>query len=215
MNNRWNEIIYKIWSPVYDKIFNAGKFLEARTKIFQEEKFLKDQNILFVGVGTGADLEQVNHNDVKITAIDFSNEMLEKARVKFKDTSIQFFKMDALDMDFDDQTFDVVVGSLVLSVVTDPDKCLEEMSRVIKTNGEIIIFDKFAPKDNKPSLFTKSIRPLIKLLGTDIGISFEELYLKNREALKIIEDTPIMFKGMYRKIVLSKESRIGHCGSTL
>lgn len=209
MNNRWNEVIYKIWSPVYDKIFNTGKFLEARKKIFQEEEFIKDQNILFVGVGTGADLELVNHRDVNIIAIDFSNEMLEKARTKFKDTSIQFLKMDALDMDFKDNTFDVVVGSLVLSVVPDPDKCFKEMSRVIKPNGKIIIFDKFLPKDNKPSLFTKSIRPVIKLLGTDIGISFEELYLKNREDLKVKEDIPIMFKGMYRKIMLCKADSKG------
>ncbi|GAB3057812.1 class I SAM-dependent methyltransferase [Virgibacillus ainsalahensis] len=204
MDNRWNEIIYKFWSPVYDKFFNSGKFLEARKKIFQGEKFVENQNILFVGVGTGADLELVNHEDLNITGIDFSNEMLDKAKVKFKNSSIQFLKMDGQDTSFKDNQFDIVVGSLVLSVVPDADKCVKEMVRVIKPNGKIIIFDKFTSKRKNPSPLKKAIRPLIKLLGTDIGVNFEILYERNKEVLSVKEDTSIMFNGMYRKIVISK-----------
>ncbi|KAA0563522.1 class I SAM-dependent methyltransferase [Bacillus sp. CH30_1T] len=204
MDNRWNEIIYKLWSPVYDKFFNSGKFLEARKKIFQGNKFVENQNILFVGVGTGADLELLTHKELNITAIDYSNEMLEKAKIKFKGSSIQFLKMDAQDMSFKDNHFDVVVGSLVLSVVPDADKCIKEMVRVLKPNGKIIIFDKFSPKGKELSPFKKAVRPLIKLLGTDIGMNFETLYEKNKEALSVKEDTPLMFNGMYRKIVISK-----------
>lgn len=206
MDNRWNEIIYKIWSPMYDKFFNSGKFLEARKKIFQGDNFVRNQNILFVGVGTGADLELINHKELNITAIDYSNEMLEKARVKFKDSSIRFLKMDAQNMSFDVNQFDVVVGSLVLSVVPDADKCFKEMIRVLRPNGKIIIFDKFSPRGKKLSPLKKAIRPLIKLLGTDIGISFERLYEKNKEAVSVQEDTPIMFNGMYRKIVVISKS---------
>ncbi|WP_077624019.1 class I SAM-dependent methyltransferase [Sediminibacillus massiliensis] len=204
MDNRWNEIIYKIWSPMYDSFFNSGKFLEARKKIFQGNKFEENNNILFVGVGTGADLELIDRKDLNITAIDYSNEMLEKAKAKFKDSSIQFLKMDAQKMSFNVNQFDVVVGSLVLTVVPDADKCIKEMIRVLKPNGKIIIFDKFLPKEKKLSPLKKSIRPLIKLLGTDIGISFERLYEKNKESVSIHEDTPIMFNGMYRKIIISK-----------
>ncbi|WP_017729241.1 class I SAM-dependent methyltransferase [Halalkalibacterium ligniniphilum] len=204
MNNRWNEMIYKLWSPIYDKVFNSGNFLEARKKIFQGEKFVKNQNILFVGVGTGADLELIKHKELNITAIDYSNEMLEKAKVKFKDSSIKFFKMDAQDMSFKDNQFDVVIGSLVLSVVPDADKCAQEMIRVLKPKGKIIIFDKFSPKGKNLSPLKKAIRPLIRLLGTDIGVNFETLYEKNKEVLSVKEDTPIMFNGMYRRIIINK-----------
>ncbi|QKY68673.1 class I SAM-dependent methyltransferase [Lentibacillus sp. CBA3610] len=204
MNNRWNEIIYKCWSPVYDKLFNSRKFLEARKLIFQEKKFIKNQSILFVGVGTGADLELINHRDLNITGIDYSNEMLEKAKIKFKSSSIQFLKMDTQDMSFKDNHFDVVIGSLVLSVIPNADKCIKEIVRVLKPNGEIIIFDKFSPKGKELSPLKKAVRPLFKLLGTDIGMNFETLYEKNKEALSIKEDTPLMFNGMYRKIVISK-----------
>lgn len=207
MNNRWNEIIYKFWSPIYDKFFNAGKFLEARKKLFQGENFVRNQSILFVGVGTGADLELINHKELTITAIDYSNEMLDKAKIKFKDSFVDFHRMDAQDMDFIENEFDIVVASLVLSVVPEPDKCLKEMIRVVKPNGRIIIFDKFSPKEKKLSPFKKIIRSLIKLVGTDIGLNFEKLYKKNKATSSIKEDTSIMFNGMYRKIVMSKMNR--------
>ncbi|WP_077325043.1 class I SAM-dependent methyltransferase [Virgibacillus siamensis] len=206
MGNRWNEFVYKLWSPVYDRVFNSGKFLQVRKKIFQGNNFNENQNILFVGVGTGAELEQLNHTELNITAIDYTNEMLEKAKFKFKSSSIKFLKMDAQDMSFQDNHFDVVVGSLVLSVVPDVDKCIKEMVRVLKPNGEIIIFDKFAPEDKELSPVKKAVRPLIKLLGTDIGLNFGKMYEQNKETLSIKEDTPLMFNGMYRKIVMSKTS---------
>jgi phosphatidylethanolamine/phosphatidyl-N-methylethanolamine N-methyltransferase len=204
MDNRWNELIYKICSPIYDKFFNTGKFLKARKEVFQEQLFDINQNILFVGVGTGADLEQINYKKLNVTAIDYSSDMLKKASVKFKDSSIHFLKMDAQDMNFSDNHFDVVIGSLVLSVVPDADKCLKEMSRVLKPNGEMIIFDKFTPKDKGLSPFQKAIRPFLKLLGTDIGINFEELFEKHKDTLSVKEDRSIMFNGLYRKIIISK-----------
>jgi len=206
MNNSWNKIIYKIWSPIYDKIFNSNIFLNARKQVFQETPFDSSQKILFVGVGTGADLELLNHLDLDITAIDFSPDMLGKAREKFKNSSITFLEMDAQNMGFDDMSFDYVVGSLILSVVPDADKCFQEMKRVLKQEGKIVIFDKFTPNNNKLSLSKKLFRPLIKVLGTDIGLSFEELYLRNNKNLLLEEDKPVMLKGMYRKIVIRKTS---------
>ncbi|OME93981.1 MULTISPECIES: class I SAM-dependent methyltransferase [Paenibacillus] len=206
MNNNWNKIIYKIWSPIYDKIFNSNIFLHARKQIFQEAPFNNTQKILFVGVGTGADLELLNHNDLDITAIDFSPDMLRKARAKFKNSRIKFLEMDAQNMAFNDMSFDYVVGSLILSVVPDADKCFQEMGRVLKQEGRIVIFDKFTPSNNKLSLSKKLFRPLIKVLGTDIGLNFEELYLRNNKNLSIEEDKPVMLNGMYRKIVVRKIS---------
>lgn len=205
MNNRWNEIIYKFWSPLYDHFFNSGQFLKARKKIFQEKKFDYGQNILVVGVGTGADLELISHQELNITAIDYSIDMLDKARLKFKDSSIQFFKMDAQNLDLDDNQFDVVIGSLVLSVVPDANTCLKEMIRVLKKGGEIIIFDKFSPTGKDLSPFKKLLRPFIRLLGTDIGLNFESLYENYRGTISVKEDRPLMFDGMYRKILVTKK----------
>ncbi|MFP3326494.1 SAM-dependent methyltransferase, partial [Planococcus sp. SIMBA_160] len=72
VNNAWNKIMYRIWSPIYDQIFNNGPLLEARKKVFQDVKFEKHSNLLFVGVGPGADLELLNPQHFTLTAIDLS-----------------------------------------------------------------------------------------------------------------------------------------------
>ncbi|KOO51794.1 class I SAM-dependent methyltransferase [Viridibacillus arvi] len=204
MNNSWNKFIYKIGSPIYDKFFNTGNFLNARKQIFQSIPFDSKQKILFVGVGTGADLELINYSDLDITAIDYSPDMLGKAKTKFKGSRIKFLEMDAQNMIFEEETFDYVVASLILSVVPDANKCFQEISRVLKYKGKVIIFDKFAPKNKKLSLPKLLLRPIISALGTDIGRSFEKLIQKNNKHLKMEEDTPIMMNGMYRKIIIAK-----------
>lgn len=205
MNNRWNEIIYKLWSPVYDRIFNTGKFLEARQNLFLQPPFHPQQRILFVGVGTGADLGLLDHTQFQITAIDYSGDMLQKGKDKFKHTKIEFIQMDAQQMSFAENRFDAIVGSLILSVVPDPDQCMKEMIRVLKPQGSMMIFDKFSPP--KMSLIKKMVRPFVKIMGTDIGVNFENLFEQNREAIILKEDEPLLFNGMYRKIILTKIKR--------
>lgn len=189
---------------MYDKFFNSGIFLSARKQILQSIPFSGEQKILFVGVGTGADLELINYSDLDITAIDYSPDMLGKAKTKFKNSTIKFLEMDAQDMAFEDELFDYVVASLILSVVPNANKCFQEISRVLKHEGKIIIFDKFAPKNKKLSLPKVILRPIISALGTDIGRSFEEIIPKNNKSLKVEEDSPVMMNGMYRKIIIAK-----------
>ena len=206
MNNTWNKVIYKIWSPAYDIFFNKGYFLATRKKVFHEMTMDHPQKILVVGVGTGADLELINPNGLEIVAIDYSPDMLNKARKKFKNSSIQFLEMDAQAMTFKNDQFDRVIGSLILSVVPNADVCFREMARVVKPGGEILLFDKFLPKEKRLSLPQIIIRPVVKLMGTDIGLSFERLFEKNKGTLLIKEDVPVMFNGMYRKIILRKQA---------
>jgi phosphatidylethanolamine/phosphatidyl-N-methylethanolamine N-methyltransferase len=204
MNNRWNRIVYKVWSPIYDRFFNSGIFLKARQQIFSDIAFSEGQKILFVGIGTGADLEQIDRRAPDITAIDYSPDMLDQARRKYGDTAIRFIEMDAQRLEFEDDTFDFVIASLILSVVPDPDRCFGEMSRVLKPGGTLLIFDKFAPEESKPSLGKRLIRPVIKALGTDIGLSLGKLYSRQSKTLQVVEEHPLMMNGMYRKILLRK-----------
>jgi tRNA G37 N-methylase Trm5 len=196
LNNSWNKVIYKFWSPVYDKIFNSHLFLDARKRMFEELDFHDHAKVLFVGVGTGADLELIKNLDLEITAIDLSADMLKKAMEKFDDASINFLEMDAQHMEFANESFDYIVGSLVLSVVPDANECLRE--------GKIILFDKFISKDERLSLPKKLLRPIIRFLGTDIGLRFEDLFSGHGDIMEIEEDRPIMLNGMYRKIIISK-----------
>ncbi|WP_289136361.1 hypothetical protein [uncultured Brevibacillus sp.] len=67
MNNHWNKIIYRVWAPLYDYFFNSGPFLKARKMIFEILNIKADSQILFVGVGTGADLPFIHGKDISVT----------------------------------------------------------------------------------------------------------------------------------------------------
>jgi len=205
MNSRWIKLVYKLWAPIYDAFFNRGPFTRARKEMFQSVPFKKGECVLFVGVGTGADFEHIPISNLKVTAIDYSKDMLAKAKRKAEGEQIDFHIMDAQHLDFPPGSFDWVIGSLILSVVPDGRKAFEEMVRVAKSDGCILIFDKFAPKEKGLSFFKKLIRPVLRLLGTDIGVSFGKITKTSMNRVRIIEDSGILFKGMYRKIVLHKQ----------
>lgn len=205
MQNSWNKKIYAFWSPIYDQLFNRGFFRRAREQVFQDESIANSTTILFVGVGTGAELSYIRYNNQKITAIDLSREMLEEAKKKGGQfTNITFMEMDAQNLSFEAESFDLVVASLILSVVPDPNRCLQEMLRVTQPGGTILIFDKFAPEGSELSYAKKLMRPLISFFGTDIGRHFEEIASPVKNQIQIKENRGVMFNGMFRKIVLRK-----------
>ncbi|MBG9789643.1 class I SAM-dependent methyltransferase [Brevibacillus laterosporus] len=205
MNNVWNKIIYKLGAPFYDVFFNSGIFLNARKKVFEGLVLHKGQHILFVGIGTGADLCFFTEQDIQITAIDISPSMLTQAKEKAnKKMNIQFLEMDAQHLAFPDQSFDMIVANLILSVVPDANQCMKEIIRVTKKKGTIVFFDKFEPINKKLSFSKRLLRPVISVLGTDIGRNFETIIKPYNEQIIVQGDVPILFNGMYRKITMQK-----------
>lgn len=172
-------------------------------KIFNSFPWRSNSDLLIVDVGTGADLDVINYLkwNSSVTAVDYSPDMLNEAMKKHTNPAVTFIEMDAQNLNFPNQTFDYVIASLILSVVPDPDKCLMKIRRVLKPNGKIIIFDKFG-SGKKMSGLRRSLVPLIKLMGTDISLRFENLSKIKSKQLKVLDNSPIMWKGTYRLIIL-------------
>jgi phosphatidylethanolamine/phosphatidyl-N-methylethanolamine N-methyltransferase len=132
---------YRRYASVYDAVF--GPVLHAGRKAVVEVLRLRPgDRVLEVGVGTGLSLP-LYPRDVRITGVDVSAEMLEKARMRVarrRLTNVDaLLEMDAQQMAFPDASFDKVVAMYVVSVVEKPAKLLEELHRVCKPDGEIFI----------------------------------------------------------------------------
>jgi demethylmenaquinone methyltransferase/2-methoxy-6-polyprenyl-1,4-benzoquinol methylase len=104
--------------------------------------------ILEVCIGTGANSIAIAENKVKadIVGVDLSKEMLALAREKMERRGIHNVKtmlMDATSMDFEDNSFDVIIISLVLHEVNASvrDKILNEAKRVLKGTGRLLIIE--------------------------------------------------------------------------
>jgi phosphatidylethanolamine/phosphatidyl-N-methylethanolamine N-methyltransferase len=132
---------YRRYAGVYDAVF--GPVLQpGRKAVVQALALRSGDRVLEVGVGTGLSLP-LYPRDVRITGIDVSREMLEKARrrvARRRLTNVDaLLEMDAERMTFPDASFDKVVAMYVVSVVERPAKLLEELHRVCRPHGEIYL----------------------------------------------------------------------------
>jgi phosphatidylethanolamine/phosphatidyl-N-methylethanolamine N-methyltransferase len=136
---------YRRYARIYDVIF--GAVLQPGRRAVLEALNLKPRDrVLEVGVGTGISLP-LYPPDVRITGVDVSLEMLEKARARVERAKLSnveaLLEMDAEAMTFPDASFDKVVAMYVVSVVPRPEKLLEELHRVCRPDGDIFIVNHF------------------------------------------------------------------------
>jgi phosphatidylethanolamine/phosphatidyl-N-methylethanolamine N-methyltransferase len=132
---------YRRYAAVYDAVF--GPVLQpGRKAVVQALGLRPGDRVLEVGVGTGLSLP-LYPRDVRVTGIDVSREMLEKARRRVARRRLghvdALLEMDAERMTFPDASFDKVVAMYVVSVVERPAKLLEELHRVCRPHGEIYL----------------------------------------------------------------------------
>jgi len=132
---------YRRYAAVYDALF--GPVLQpGRKAVVQALGLRPGDHVLEVGVGTGLSLP-LYPRDVRITGIDVSHEMLEKARARVARRRLAnveaLHEMDAERMTLPDASFDKVVAMYVVPVVENPARLLEELHRVCRPDGEIFI----------------------------------------------------------------------------
>jgi len=117
-----------------------GLFFKSWRKKLWEK--VEGYHILEVGVGTGKNFDYYPDN-ARITAIDFSQEMLKQAAHKKdrKNTSVELNLMDVQSLYFADNSFDTVIGSFVFCSVPLPLKGLKELHRVCKPGGQVLLLE--------------------------------------------------------------------------
>ena len=132
------------WSKFADDFEKRQAYVagEDHIKIVRERiRSEKDlQHMLELGCGTGLFTEDLSLNAQKITATDFSDEMIAKA-LELRKTlpNVSFSKENAMQLSFEDESFDTVFMANLIHVISDPNKVIEESRRVLKTGGRIII----------------------------------------------------------------------------
>ena len=158
--------IYDKLARIYDQLFICLVPGHRRVGKYLQKEGIK--NVLEVGVGTGLTFKHYAPG-TELTGIDMSEGMLRLARKKvekFPQTQIQLEQMDAQNLTFEDDSFECTYAPSLLSVVPDPQRLLQEMIRVTKPGGKIIIISHFQNQGAVDALFSKISTPLtLKLFG--------------------------------------------------
>lgn len=130
---------YNVWADQYDTNRNRTRDVEA-TALRQVLHPVFFNNCLELGCGTGKNTAWLLTRAEHITAVDFSEKMLEKARQKNYSDKVSFVQADILqDWAFAVLNYDLVVFSLVLEHVKDLEAIFEKVKAVLAPQGYVYI----------------------------------------------------------------------------
>ena len=112
----------------------------------------KGTKILDVGTGNGNFIKVIialTNDFSEIIGIDLLDGSVEGCKKNFEDERINFFKMDAMNMEFDDGIFDFVCLSNSLHHLIDVNGILKEMERVLKPDGALVFCEMMSNNLNR------------------------------------------------------------------
>jgi phosphatidylethanolamine/phosphatidyl-N-methylethanolamine N-methyltransferase len=167
--------IYARYSRVYDLIFKRW-FYPRQQHVIQSLKICPGQRILDVGVGTGLSLP-LYPPYARVAGVDLSRNMLLEAQKKIHReqlTQVTLAEMDAGQLAFQDNTFDVVIAAFVISVVPDPIRMVAEIKRVNKPEGQIVFINHFQSNNRLMARLETWFSPLCTKIGwhSDLALDY-------------------------------------------
>lgn len=162
----WDKVanFYDIFANVYNGKVN-------KQLVFEVSKLIEPEDIVLeCGCGTGLISKGIAAICNELIATDFSTGMLKKAKKNCEHIeNIAFQKADIMNLEYDDETFDKVVAGNVIHLLDEPYKALDELLRVCKKDGKVIIPTYVSSENKRKSLM------LIAVLEK-IGVKFKEKF---------------------------------------
>lgn len=187
---------YRRYAPLYDVVF-GGITMPGRLAAARHVNHLEGR-VLEAGVGTGLSLSLYAPH-LKVTGIDLSPEMLEKARQKVARRKLAhveaLLEMDAGKLDFPDGHFDGLVAAYVMTVVPDPARVLAEFERVVRPGGMIVLVNHFSEEKGPRARIEQAMAPLAAKLGWRPEFPVESVL--GRPNMELVEETRLPPFGLF------------------
>ena len=183
---------YRRWAGVYDAVFGGVSALARRRAVAVVNR-LPGRKVLEVGVGTGLALPQYSR-DKRITGIDLSAEMLERARARVRRLDLpnidDLLEADAEATGFATASFDIAVAMFVASVVPNPRLLLAEMRRVVRPGGQLLFVNHFAAERGPRWWIEWALAPASRALGWHPDFAMAALLSSTERACATIAPVP-------------------------
>ncbi|MFC4411420.1 class I SAM-dependent methyltransferase [Chungangia koreensis] len=151
--------------------------------------------VLEVSVGAGNNFP-FYPVDVHVTAVDFSQKMIEKAKEAAEEYGVEceFLVSDVENLMFQENTFDTVVSTLSLCAYKDPEEVLKQMKSWVKPNGNILLLEHGLSSKQPYAWLQNRLDGLsVKFIGCH----------QNRDILKMVDHSGIEIRQMEKMMLNS------------
>ena len=184
-------IVKDIFSSITDKYDFLNRLLSLRqdiawrNKAVKEMRFFKSYKFLDMATGTGdLAIDAVNmHPNIEATGLDFVHEMVDYGNKKIikqnLEDRVKLKWGDALDIHYEDNTFDVAAIAFGIRNIPDKVKALNELKRVVLVTGQVLILELTTPDPgffrNIYSFYLNRLLPKISRKFTTNPAAYEYL----------------------------------------
>ncbi|WP_456467622.1 methyltransferase domain-containing protein [Archaeoglobus sp.] len=193
-------IFYKYFSKVYDYINPIFYSSKMREKVVDMAEVGRDDFILEVGCGTGFTTAEIVRRvgEENVVAVDLTPEQMVKAVTRFENSN--FLLGDAENLPFRDSVFDAAISAGSIEYWPHPQKGIEEMARVTKSGGRVVIL---APREPDNFLVRKFAESVMLFPSTQQCVSW--FMNAGLEDIRYVETGPYRF---WSKLVVIISGRV-------
>lgn len=150
----------------------------VRVKAYEAAKVEKGKVAADIGAGTGFITEGLLEKEIKVIAVDQSEDMINIMKKKFKNNSdVKYVLAEGSRLPVDDDTVNYAMANMYLHHAQDPSSAIKEMTRIVKPGGMVVITD--LDEHNFEFLRTEQFDRWLGFKRDDIKRWFVEAGLKN------------------------------------
>jgi phosphatidylethanolamine/phosphatidyl-N-methylethanolamine N-methyltransferase len=200
---------YARWAPFYDLTF--ALVMRAGRRAAADALGRAPGRVLDVGVGTGLELPMI-HPALRVVGVDLSEPMLRRCRKRVRDERLASVEglvvMDALQLAFPDASFDAAVAPFVLTVAPDPARMLDELMRVVRPGGEIVLVNHIGAERG----WIARVESLLARRSADLGWrptfpwAIVGNWISSRSDVRLLERRALRPFGLFTLVRLARSS---------
>ena len=198
-DKRRARIFYKYFSKIYDLVNPIFYSEEMRKTVVDMANIKQGDLVLEVGCGTGFTTYEIVRRvgEENVVAVDITPEQMEKAIKRFP--NVKFVRGDAEELPFKDNVFDATISAGSIEYWPHPQLGIQEMARVTKPGGRVVIL---APRRPDNPIIRKFAESIMLFPSTQQCISW---FLKaGLEDIRYVETGPYFFWSKLVVIVSGK-----------